>query len=46
MELGTNLHRVLLERKPLLIIPEDVLSVNGAKSGKKWKKWASTWELS
>ena len=39
MELGTTLHSVLLDKQPLKIIPQDVLSANGAKVGKKWKDY-------
>ena len=39
MELGTNLHWVLLEGQQLKIIPSDVLSSSGSKVGKKWKDY-------
>jgi PDDEXK-like domain of unknown function (DUF3799) len=39
MKLGTLLHGVLLEKEPLLIIPEDVLSKSGSKAGGNWLRW-------
>lgn len=40
MDLGTIFHQAVLTGKPLPIIPEDVLSASGSKSGAKWKEWA------
>jgi hypothetical protein len=41
MELGTQLHSVLLENKPLLIIPQNVLSKSGSRAGGEWKRWVA-----
>lgn len=43
MELGTALHLALLEperfERKVLVIPDDVLASNGARSGGKWKEF-------
>ena len=39
MELGTQLHGVWLEKKPLLIIPPEALTSNGQRRGKAWESW-------
>lgn len=39
MELGTQLHAVLLENEPLLIIPYTALTSNGQRRGKNWEAW-------
>jgi hypothetical protein len=39
MEIGTQLHGVWLEKKPLLIIPPEALTSNGQRRGNAWKQW-------
>jgi hypothetical protein len=39
MRLGTVLHGIHLEHKPLLVVPPDVLTSNGQRRGKKWEEW-------
>lgn len=39
MELGTALHAVILDGKPLVEIPGDVLTSNGQRRGKPWEQY-------
>lgn len=39
MELGTNIHSVLLERKPFSCPPMDVLSKSGSRAGGAWNQY-------
>ena len=42
MELGTNVHSVLLENKPFRCPPEDVLSKSGSRAGSLWKEYEAS----
>jgi hypothetical protein len=46
MELGTAIHRALLDGTPTMVIPSDVLSKSGAKSGNAWKEFRAEHESS
>ena len=39
MELGTNIHSVLLEKKPFSCPPMDVLSKSGSRAGGNWNQY-------
>jgi hypothetical protein len=39
MELGTQLHALVLELQELLIIPQTALTSNGQRRGKNWDAW-------
>ena len=39
MDLGTSVHRIILEGTPVKMIPDDVLGTDGAKRGNTWKHY-------
>ncbi len=39
MQLGTQLHALVLEHQELLIVPATALSSNGQRRGKNWEAW-------
>ncbi len=46
MELGTNVHRALLDDTPTKVIPDDVLTKSKAKAGNAWKDFRAEHEAS
>lgn len=44
MELGTQVHRALLDGTPTMVIPPEVLSKSGAKAGDAWKDFRAEYE--
>ncbi len=44
MELGTAIHRALLDGTPTMVIPPEVLSKSGSKAGNAWKDFKAEYD--